>query len=88
MSEELRAILNVHLDEQASLANLKLFANAYDFLLLALDKSLDELPRFVWAFEVQTNTEKQIVKIIQFILTDFAGKCHQSNFITKSERTY
>ncbi|CAO3667966.1 unnamed protein product [Rhizopus stolonifer] len=56
----------------------------------ALEKPRTSLPKYLWNQSIHTDMEEeQIIKIIQFTLTDFAGKCNRSQlFEPKHERTF
>lgn len=75
ISDNGKAILDVQLFEQRSLATLKSFPKVFDLLSCALDKSWTELPTFLFNCEHPMDIEeKQLFKVVQFVLTDFAGK--------------
>ncbi|RCI03223.1 hypothetical protein CU098_011482 [Rhizopus stolonifer] len=89
ISDKGKVILDAHLVEQRSLATLKSFPKVFDLLSCALDKSLTELPTFLFNCEhLMDIEEKQLFKVVQFVLTVFAGKCYRAQmFKPKSERT-
>lgn len=90
MSSNFKLKLEENLTAQASLASLKFFKNAFDLLKSALEKPRTSLPKYLWSQSIHTDMEEeQIIKIIQFTLTDIAGKCNGSQlFEPKHERTF
>lgn len=64
-------MLEENLAAQASLESLKYFKNVFDLLKSALEKPRASLPTFLWSQLIHTDMEEeQILKIIQFTLTD------------------
>ncbi|KAG0172095.1 hypothetical protein DFQ30_011214 [Apophysomyces sp. BC1015] len=90
MSEELEVKLKEHNIAQASLVYLKSFPTALELIMDALDKSVLSLSAFLWTYKVEAEMdEEQLIKIMQFVLTDWAGKCNRPLiYRPKSERNF
>ncbi|KAI7871435.1 hypothetical protein BDF14DRAFT_1718922, partial [Spinellus fusiger] len=90
MPDQCKIKLKEHEAAQASLESLRLFPNAFDILTGAIDRPMHSVPIFLWNYQVQANMEEEkLIKTIQFVLTDFVGKCSRPQiFQPKSERTF
>lgn len=74
------------------MVSLKQYPTAYSMLKQALDVELPSLPHFLWAFAQPDDImvhDATLVKIVEFILTDFCSECHRNAFYQpKHERTH
>ncbi|KAL0076398.1 C2H2-type zinc finger transcription factor [Phycomyces blakesleeanus] len=89
LPDSLRKIVNQELEDQANLKTLNKYPGALRFLCSALDNSLKDLPKFLWSHPLSNSwseDEKKLVRMIQFLLTDFSSKCCRSPiFQSKSD---
>ncbi|KAI7906231.1 uncharacterized protein BX663DRAFT_499331 [Cokeromyces recurvatus] len=91
LSPEHKHLAKQQFTDQENMVSLKQYPTTYNMLKPALDAELPNLPHFLWTF-VQPNDimahNATLIKIIQFVLTDFCSKCHCNAFYqSKFERT-
>ncbi|CAO3687489.1 hypothetical protein G6F70_009340 [Rhizopus microsporus] len=78
MTDFWKTKLEEHVSTQSSLGTLKSFPAIFDLVTAAMEKPMHSLPAFLWNYDLQTNMEEeQLGKIVQFVLTDFVGKCNR-----------
>ncbi|KAI9247751.1 hypothetical protein BY458DRAFT_446176 [Sporodiniella umbellata] len=62
------------------------------FVLEALEQPYERLPQFLWTFDkelIENPDQRTIIQIIQYILTDFSGKCYRvGKTLDNYERTF
>jgi hypothetical protein len=71
-------------DAQSSLTMLKSWKTANVFLVDVLKQTQSELPHWLWKYGYPTDIdkyEKELVRTIQFALTDFSSKCNRQKCI-------
>ncbi|KAI9030151.1 hypothetical protein CLU79DRAFT_734324 [Phycomyces nitens] len=92
LPRDLREIVNQELDEQSNLKTLNSYPCAFELLRSSLEQPLESLPNFLWSYSTSPSLpkdEKKLIRVIQFILTEFAGTCYRNPvFNCKSDCTF
>ncbi|KAG2192494.1 hypothetical protein INT47_009693 [Mucor saturninus] len=92
LSSDLRRIASQQILDQANQVLLRQYPVAHNFLKEALDVELPNLPSHLWKFTPPKDIESHdatMVKIIQFLLTDFCSKCYRNPiYQPRTERTF
>ncbi|ORE08081.1 hypothetical protein BCV72DRAFT_225562 [Rhizopus microsporus var. microsporus] len=92
LSPVVSIVSDQYLTDQVNLLTFKQYPTAHKLLVKAMDVPLPTLPRFLWAFEIEANTNDDdlvFVNILRCILTDFYSKCQRNpQYQPKYERTF